>query len=395
MSKIFRNIINWFFDIFRVWRQEFYNVFHDKGVLIFFFLLPTAYPIVYSLIYNPELVRDVPVVVVDNSRSEVSRDFVRSFDATENVEIVGYASDMAEAREAMNSKECYGILFFPDDFSRKVGRGEQSPVILYCDVSLLMRYKGVFAALNNTSGVMGVKVQTEMLQQGGSALATGGNPVPSYGFSVGNTSEGFASFLLPGILILILHQSMFLGIAMLGAGERERRRKNNGYDPQTLSLGISKNLIGKALCYFILYIPNTIYILYFVPGFFSFPQFGNYTDIFLFTLPYLFACIFFGMTMQIFVREREDSFPVIVFTSVLFLFLSGLTWPRYAMSTIWQALGAIIPGTWGVEGFILMNGNGASLSQMSSQYMILWLMTAVYFMTAYWVQWSTHRRRCR
>ena len=42
----------WFVDLFKVWRREFYLVFHDAGVLLFFFALPTIYPVVYTIILS-------------------------------------------------------------------------------------------------------------------------------------------------------------------------------------------------------------------------------------------------------------------------------------------------------------------------------------------------------
>ena len=64
-------------DILKVWCNEFKVVRADAGVLIFLFLLPFAYPIVYSAIYNPEVARDVPIVVVDDSRSGLTREYAR------------------------------------------------------------------------------------------------------------------------------------------------------------------------------------------------------------------------------------------------------------------------------------------------------------------------------
>ena len=59
--KLFKNISQWLADVFRVWRRQIWLVFHDAGLMLFFFALPTAYPIVYSLIYNPEVVKEMPV----------------------------------------------------------------------------------------------------------------------------------------------------------------------------------------------------------------------------------------------------------------------------------------------------------------------------------------------
>lgn len=384
---MFQHIKESLIDIFKVWRQEFWNVFHDTGVMVFFLLLPIAYPVVYSLIFNPELVREVPMVVVDNSRTQLSRQFVRDADATPRIKIIGYAADLPEAKKAMYNKDCYSIMVLPDDFEKKIGRNEQTNVVVYCDMSLLLRYKAVLTAINQLALVEGSKIQMDLIDNSGAASYTygmndGASPISSFAYTLGNTEQGFGSFIVPGIIMLILQQSLLLGIGMLGAGEKERRLKNNGKDPLSINTGIINTTIGRALCYFMIYIPSTIYILFFVPRFFLFPQNGNPSEILLFMIPYLFACIFLGMTVQILMKNREDVFPIVVFASVILLFISGLTWPRYAMSPLWQTLGAIFPSTWGVNGFITMNGNSASLSQMSEYYCNLWILCTVYFVLA-------------
>ena len=122
---------------------ELKDIFHDQGVILFFLFLPLVYPVIYSLIYGPELVRDVDVVVVDNDRTPLSRELVRDFNASEGADVIGYAAEMGEARHAMNSHECYAILEIPEGFARNIGRGESSQAILYCEMSLLLRYRAL------------------------------------------------------------------------------------------------------------------------------------------------------------------------------------------------------------------------------------------------------------
>ena len=93
-------------------------------------------------------------------------------------------------------------------------------------------------------------------------------------------------------------------------------------------------------------------------------------------------------------KQRESAFVVIVFTSVVFLFLSGLTWPRYAMNTLWTWVGNCVPAVWGVEGFIRINSNAASLSEVGRDYVALWILAAVYMLTACWVSaWLSGARK--
>lgn len=383
MNGTLHDIKTWFLDLARVFRREMHIVVNDPGALIFFIGLPLLYPLVYTLIYNPEVVRDIPTVIVDNSRTAASRDLVRNADATEAIRVVGYATDMAEARRLMNEKECYGIMLIPEDYARWTGRGEQSHITFYSDMSLLLRYRSYLQSLTPLQIALGADIRTELISSlGADSMSQGAtiNTVPTY---LGDTQQGFASFIIPGIIILILQQSMVLGITLLAGTSRDRRAANGGIDPLAIPASPSATLFGKMLTYVVIYLPMTLYVLHFVPVFFSLPHVGHAVDYLLFAIPLLVASAFFGLTLQILVRERETSFVVVVFTSVIFLFLSGLTWPRYATHFPWNLLGDAIPAVWGAEGFVRINSNGATLSQESHCFYMMWLLAAIYFVTSY------------
>lgn len=373
--------------LFKVWRREFYLVFHDAGVMLFFFALPTVYPVVYTIIYNPEIVTDMPVVVVDDSRTASSRNLARMVDATQAMEVYDYAPDMAAAREIMNSHNCFGILHIPYDYDKKLGRGEQTVVNFYSEMSLLLRYRSFVAALTDIQLELGTHIQAQKISETGmESLSSVAAPVQSESIMLGDPTQGFASFIIPGILILILQQSLILGVTMLAGGAKERRRANGGIDPMSVDAPLSAQMFGKLMCYLCIYTPMVLYILHIVPLMFSLPQVGSLGQCCLLILPMLIASTFLGYCLSWFVKERESSLLVIVFTSVVFLFLSGLTWPRYAMNGFWRLVGDAVPATWGVEAFVRMNSNGSPLWEQAHQYLMLWVLAAVYFVIAYCLQ---------
>lgn len=384
MTNAATNIKQWFLGFFRVWQREFYLVSHDIGVMMFFFLLPLLYPICYTLIYNPEIVTDMPVVVVDHSRTAESRRLARMLDATQAAKIYDYAPDLAAARRIVNNHEAFGILEIPESYSRKLGRGEQAVATFYCDMSLLLRYRTFISALADLQLAIGAEIQAAELSQ--VAMVSSAVPmarINSDARMLGDPTQGFASFVIPGILVLILQQSMVLGVVMLGATSAERRRRNGGIDPLQVQAPAGATLLGKVMCYLALYAPIIIYVLRIVPMIFSLPHVGSEWDYVLFLLPMLVASAFMGQCISWLVTEREETLLAVVFTSVVFLFLSGLTWPRYAMSPIWVLIGDMIPATWGVEGFIRMNSNGSPLYEQAHPYRILWLLAALYFTISY------------
>ncbi len=384
MKRIFKNISSGAVDLMRVWRREFYLVFHDAGVLLFFFLLTLGYPIVYTVIYNPEILENIPVAVVDNSRTSASRELTRMIDATQGMEVYDCVANMQEARKLWNEHKVYGILLIPEDYAHRLGRGEQAVATFYSEMSLLLRYRTFMSCLADVQLAAGADIRQELVDMIGlPAQDVNKMPVESEAYLIGDPTQGFASFIMPGIVVLILQQSMLLGVTMLAAGIKERRRRNGGFDPESVQTSPMITIWGKALCYVTLYLPLCIYVLDLVPLMFSLPHVGDFRQMYLFIFPMLLATAFLGQAISVFVTERESSMLVIVFTSVVFLFLSGLTWPRYAMNSFWTWIGDAVPATWGVEGFIRMNSNGGELWQQSHPYTMLWILAAVYMLAAY------------
>ena len=373
----------WLGSIARVMTREIKLVLRDEAVIIFFIVLALVYPPLYSLIYNTEVVRDEAVVVVDDSRSPLSRSFIRQLDATPEVWVKSTASNMEEAREMMNNKQCYGIYYFPADFENSVHEGRQGHVSLYCDMSVMMRYKAMLTALTSVQMETCSELQAEKM---GRIVDLGGGFVESRQVPLGNTGMGIASAVLPFILVYVLQQGMMLGIAMIHAGGMGRRRRNLGYDRLEIKALPGVTLFGKTLAYLLFYTLPVIFALYVIPLIFHFPVNGNLLGILFMAVPFLIASSMFGLVMRVFVNNREGVFLVLAFTSLIFVFLTGVSWPRYQMSPYWIAIGDMIPGYGAATAYVRMQVDGASLSQISDIYWNLWILAAVWFVIAYLVE---------
>lgn len=378
--KVLRNIINWPMAMARCFAREWHTVLHDPGALIFFVILPLMYPIAYTLIYNPEVVRELPVAVVDHDRSFESRKLVRDASASPTIEIYDYVPDMPAARDLMARGDVMGILEIPSGYGRKIGRMEQANATFYCQMSLLLRYRAFVSAITNVQlkDIADITAQrADMLGQAGSSLSEA--PIENEEHMLGDEEQGFASFVMPGVLVLILQQSMLLGICLLGGTSQERRRRNRGIDPRDVpGAPASAMAWGRAFCYVTFYMAAVVWLFDAVPVMFNLPHNISLVHTFLLMLPFCFASAFLGQAMTYFVKDRESCFIVIAFTSLVYLFLSGLTWPMYAMPQMWVEAGKAIPGVWAVSAFIRMNANSATLADCAPAMCWLWGLTAAY-----------------
>lgn len=370
-------------DTFYIWKEELKHVFRDTGVMIFFFLVPFAYPLIYSFFYTNEVVRDAHLVVVDKSETTYSREFARRIDATPDVKVVAFCTDMDEAKRMLDEKKAYGILFIPDDFSKDLHIGKQTTVSLYTDMSALLYYKNFLISATEVSLDMGKEITQRNNPSETSAEANiTVDPVPYESIALFNPQNGFGSFLIPAILVLVIQQTLILGICMLSGTAREKNILHTLVPANTHYHGTLRIVFGKSLAYIVLYAVVCCWTLLIVPAMFSFPQLARPGTITLFILPYLFACIFFSMTLSGVVVSREAPMLIFVFTSVILVFISGISWPAHAIHGFWKAASYIFPSTPAIQGFVGINTMGASLEDVSLQYKILWLQAGIYFVTA-------------
>ena len=153
--SIFHKLKEHFIDVAYIWRQEMLQVVRDEGVLMFLVIVPLGYPLLYSWIYNNEAIHEVPVVVVDESHSQLSRQFIRDCDASPDVRVAYYAEDLDEAKSLVSRQLVKGIYLIPTDFANHINRGEQSTVSVYCDMSLMLTYKCIYQTAMIEAGRIG------------------------------------------------------------------------------------------------------------------------------------------------------------------------------------------------------------------------------------------------
>ena len=370
-------------DACAVWRDEMRQVFRDEGVLIFFFIVPLAYPLLYSWIYNNEVVREVPVVVVDDSHSHMSREFIRRCDASPDVRIAYHASDIDEAKMLVSRQVVKAIYYIPADFQTRLNRMEQSTVSVFCDMSLMLTYKASYQTALMVSQQMNSDIQVKLAgrytkrEEQIQRRTLDYDEVPVF-----NPAGGYGSAVLPAVLMLILQQTLVLGIGLSAGTSRESNRYQDLVPIQKHYHGTFRIVLGKALCYFMIYAVMGTWLTVVVPRIFHFPCLAQWQDLLAMMIPYTLACIFFGITVSCIVRYRENVMLLMVFVSVPLLFLSGASWPQSDIPGFWQGVSWMFPSTFGVRAYIRMNSMGGTLGDVLFEYRILWVMVCLYFFIA-------------
>ena len=394
--------------IFREWR----SISTNAAILLVLMGGIFAYGLLYNLMYAPNLVRKTPVAIVDNSHSALSREYIRLLNATPQASVYALTPNYLEAKEWLKQSKVDGILYLPADFDARVGRGEQSVFSVYASTDAFLNFKNlqeassrVMLAVNDAHRAEGAVF---LPPQGLLAVASSA-PVNVSGTALYNYTEGYGSYLIPAVMIIIIFQTLLMVIGMVTGEEAERKRLPTtspyGYLPP-LNSPVSRgrttsrkkensdssawrqalyNISGRTFVYVMLYFIFALFLLGLLPHFFSIPNIGNGRDIITMMIPFLLGTSFFGLAASRYFTDSEAPLLMIAFFSVGYIFLSGVSYPLELMPWYWQAAHYVVPAAPAVLAFVKLNSMGGTLADIRPEMITLWIQVIVYFLLSLWV----------
>ena len=360
------------YPIVKSFVTELQRIFRDPGVVVIFIVATLAYPLIYKALYWNEQINDVPVAVVDLSNSPQSREFLHRWNASPDIKLTHSCTSMAEAEQLLRDQKVHGIIYFPRDFAKQLADPlGQAHISLFCDMSSFLYMKAIYLSCNQVMLESMRNIQIDRYEQMGMDKEFAWSLVqdaPYHETALFTPTGGYGSFLIPAVLVLILHQTLLFGICMLGGTAREENEESYTFT----------SLIGRAGACFLTYFGLAAILLGFFPRLFGIPHIGAIDDILLLIVPYLLAVIFFSLCVSVFIRNRESGLVLLISTSLIFLFMAGISWPKEMIPDAWRYLSYFIPYTWGAHAFIHVNSMGATLSQVTREFIALWVLTGAY-----------------
>lgn len=368
-----------------VLRTEYGHIFKDSGVILILIFAILIYATVYSLAYRNEVLRDIPVGVVDRSMTPASRQLIRTFDATPNVDVTYTPESMEEAERLFYERKIYGVVYIPEEYERNLLRGIPAIVGVYVDASYFLMYRQVFSDV--VSGLTGTGAEvgfSRLLANGINAPQAEAlvDPVEFELKNLYNPYLGYGTFLMPAILIVIVQQTLLIGIGMIGGTWREFGVYRRLIIPGEKRLSTLPIVLAKATAYMSIYAVTMLYIFTLHYKMFHFPMNGAFGDVVSFLVPYVLACIFLGIAISTLFRYRENSILFMLWSSIPLLLVSGASVPKEAIPGWLYNLGKIFPSSSGVNGFVRIQTMGADLADVRPEVTTLWILCFVYLILA-------------
>lgn len=385
--------MKWLNNTLEVWAYEMKRTLLDEGVLVFFVIVPLLYPLLYAYLYNNEVVREVPTVVVDNSHTQLSRDFIRRVDAAADVRIISHCQDIEEAKKMIHHRDAYCLIYIPKDFAKDVAEHRQTTVELYSDMSGLLYYKAVLSTCTEVSLDMNKEIKAQLIpgateQQ----ISTFQYPIEYKYVPMFNTQNGFATFLIPAVLMMIIQQTMVLGVGMLAGEEREKVRKHIA-EPHIIGKNPIEILLGKSTVFFTIYVLIALYLVCIVPPLFNLVHIWRWQTLLAFMIPFITSCVFFSISISAVAHDRESFIIMFVFLSIPLLFASGISWPASNIPVFWKGFSWLFPSTFGINGYVRVTEMGATLQDVRYELNALWIQTFVFGVISYLVYKRTYGKK--
>ena len=374
-----------FHEYTSVLRSEYRNIFHDAGVLLIAVGAIFIYSMAYSLAYKNEVLRDIPVAVVDNSHTPSSRQLIRAFDATPNIDVAYKPTSLEEAKKLFFERKVYGVIVIPSDYEKKLMRTEKVNIAIYADASYFLMYRQVFFDFAGSIGQSNYHVEwLRFVSKGASTKQAEAlsSPVVTSVHNLYNPYLGYATFIMPAILLVIIQQTLLIGIGMVGGTWREKKLYRTLIPTGQSRMSVFPIVLGKSTAFISIYCITITYLLTFHYNLFGYPVKGHTMDLIIFLIPNLLSCKFLAIAVSTLFKHRENSLLLLLFTSIPVLMLSGASVPSECIPT-WLFNGAkIIPSSSGVDGFLRIQTMGATLAEVGTQFRTLWILTGVYFILA-------------
>ncbi len=378
--------------------DELKTIVKDKGALLIFFLAVIAYPVIYSIAYSNNVVRDIPVTVVDLDKTSASQQVVKMLGATKELDVAQEVGSLHEARQLFWDGNSKGVILIPGGFERNLLRGIQTSVSVYCDAGYFLIYKETLNGALQAIGTFSAGIEIKRLMSTGSSEEQAiqqRDPIPARFYNLYNPAGSYGSYVMPGIILIILQQTLLIGIGMIGGAGKERRTNFTVQHSGRVSHGMFSVVFGKGLAYFTIYLVNVVFTLVYLTKWFGFPDKGSFTNVCILLVPYLFSVIFLGLIISMLFRRREHSIMALVFISPIVLFLSGLSWPETSIPPVLNQIGHIFPSTTMIPAFLRIRSMGVSIGDVRPELLFLLIQMFVYFILAVFIYWFAIIRQNR
>ena len=339
--------------------REFKMFWQNKVLRLLFIGAPLLYGILLGYVYGKGKVTDLPIIVVDEDRSEMSSKALQMFEDNEVLNIAALLYDQNNLSQIAIEKEASCVVIIPKGFEKMVLTKKYPEVVTIVNASNVLTANYASSALQLCLGTLKVGVQMETLRKQGTPenlIGSQYEPFKTTFIKKYNRSTNYMYFLWPGVLAAVLQQVLLLGLALSFASEFEHGtfKKLVQKCPSMFKL-IWVKIIPYMIMSFGLWIMYCLFTLWF-----RIPLYDNLFPLTIIAGIFVLVVSFMGILVSIMVPSQLKATEILMVVATPSFILSGFTWPLSQMPVWVQGVANVIPLTHFLKAFrILIIEEGA------------------------------------
>jgi ABC-2 type transport system permease protein len=364
---------------------EWHRVLALRGAFALFVIAPVIYGIYYPQPYLNQILRKIPIAVVDNDLSEMSRRMVETLDASGAVSVAIRADTFAQARAAIDRGQAFAVVGIPPGTERDVLKGITVHVPIYADATYLFIFRtlgnGLAVAINTLSSELaagGARTDGSLVK----ATLASVSPAEILLQPIFNPVGGYASYVVPAAFVLLLQQLLLTGVALLTV-----------VAPPPADSSAFANVLGRGIAHLTIFLPALALYLILLPRLYGFSTLGQPLQWFVLASLFVLATSFMAQAAGIWFKYPETPTLIFLGTSLPQFFLAGFSWPREAIPEAVRTVGYIFPSDFAIDGIVRINQLGASLWEVVRDWRGLGALVFIYFGLAVMSAFLVKRRQ--
>ena len=364
---------------------EWRRVLSIPGAFILLVVGPIVYGFYYPQPYLNQILRKIPIAVVDNDLSELSRRIVETLDASGAVSVAVRTATLAEAHAAVDRGQALAVVGIPPQTERDVLKGNSVHIPIYADATYLFIFRTTASGIATAIATLSAELAAGGARTDGSlvkAALASTSPAEVLLQPIFNPVGGYASYIIPAAFVLILQQMLLIGASMLTVITMVQRPG-----------GAFATVLGRGVAHLTIYLPALALYFIVLPRLYGLSTLGSPLQLFALAALFTLATSFMGQAAGAWFKHPETPTLIFLGTSLPQLFLAGFSWPREAIPESVQAAGYIFPSDFAIDGIVRVGQLGASLWEVVGDWRGLWLLTIIYFVLAVMSAFLAQRRR--
>ncbi len=372
-------------NLMAVFWREAEIIRHDRNIVIVLLLAPVVYALFLGTIFSNKIETNVPIVIVDNDRTAISRTLIRYLNSHQLLDVTEVATDFESAKADIIESRAQAIVYIPQNFEGGLKSGQAANLEVYLNTARFLPSNDINKAVNEVAFTVAAGIRLKFFQTKGMSTGQAKELVQPLNGDIRplfNVTESYGDFLLPGLFVLILQQTLLFGLSLSVAREREIKTlvELNTMSGESSLVAV----LGKGAPYFLLYGAYTIFSLVVFFSLFSLNVLGSMSALVVLMILFLIAIIGFAVFVSSFFKQEIQALQFLVFSSMPLFLLSGYSWPVWAMPWPLRAVTQLLPSTPLFQVFVRVTQMGAGWQHIWSDLLHLLILAIGWIAVAQW-----------